>query len=711
MNLRLLKFILFLPLFAACQVGSEILPPDSGENGNVSDFSCTLSAESLTFDKAYDYEPSSLSVSVGEETVVVDLSGAPWMEVEGDIMTISPNTEITLSFVPVEPNYSSSPREGVIVFKGKYTEESLAIPVSQAASFQDTEESLLNGWRLDSDLASSDSWKNGGVMVANKGDLKGLLTIEHSANSPVRIVPDDNRGTFTGMRPGDAVLLRTPIKSLAAGTDVSAMINLGHKSQGEKCRWVAEYWDENQWNEIRKFSTCYDAVDEKYNYNVATVICDFTLVEDIVNDYVKVRFRLLEGQESDVFFVASSPWTGAALEVNSAYPPVTDYKKVLILGNSFTYYWGSPFVLKQIARSQGHRLDVRVHSEPGATLAEHDSSYSLSDEAIDEGGYHYAILQDVSTAHAKFADGNLKYLEDAKRITDAVLAESRSCRFILENTWAYPGEDNDFGGYGSYDTFYEKLQAGCSHIAKSLRADISPVSLAFDKARTSHSDIVLLYNKDNHHPSRKGTYLKSCVNYLKIYGGEFGSAPYNGEVESADEAAVLRQIAIDAVNYVPEEKPKETLTLTMDFASWPFLPVTSATSTSTKSQTQDAYTFTQDGVEYPIEIYAPTDGYYFTGSALRFDETGGGYIKIPAIEDKALVELTVTITNGSGEKVIYVSSDGTDKGDIGNLRVSSGGTKTNSVQLTGTMLNTSYYLYTKSTKTQIGKIVLLYESY
>ena len=38
MNLRLLKFILFLPLFVACQVGSEILPPDSGDNGKVSDF-------------------------------------------------------------------------------------------------------------------------------------------------------------------------------------------------------------------------------------------------------------------------------------------------------------------------------------------------------------------------------------------------------------------------------------------------------------------------------------------------------------------------------------------------------------------------------------------------------------------------------------------------------------------------------------------------
>ena len=181
MNLKLLKFILFLPLFIACQAGSEILPPDGDELGGASDFSLTLSEESLAFAHAYDYEPASLTVAVGDETVVVDMSGAPWMEVEGDVTVIAPNTEVTLNFVPREPNYSADVREGVIIFKGKYTKESVEVSVNQGGSYQDAQESLA----------------------------EVILTLEHSVNSEVLENGDD--GSFTGIRPGDAVLLRIPV--------------------------------------------------------------------------------------------------------------------------------------------------------------------------------------------------------------------------------------------------------------------------------------------------------------------------------------------------------------------------------------------------------------------------------------------------------------------------------------------------------------------
>ena len=76
MNLKVLKSILLIPFFIACQAGSEIIPPDSGDNGTASDFSCVLSSQTLVFDHAYDYQPASLTASVGDERVVVDLSGA-----------------------------------------------------------------------------------------------------------------------------------------------------------------------------------------------------------------------------------------------------------------------------------------------------------------------------------------------------------------------------------------------------------------------------------------------------------------------------------------------------------------------------------------------------------------------------------------------------------------------------------------------------------
>ena len=706
MNLRLLKLSLIIPFFIACQAGSEIIPPEGGEEG-ASDFSCTLSQTSFSFDHAYDYAPGDLTVAIGEERVIVDMSGAPWMEIGENVASIEPNSEVTLKLAPAEPNYSPSPRSGVIVLKGKYTGQSVEIDVTQAGSFQDADESLANGWRLDSDLAPSDSWRNGKLMTANKGGLKGLLTLEHSINSPVQILEDDKRGTFTGIRPGDALLLRAPVKDLAAGTDVSAMICIGHKTTGEKSKWVAEYWDEGIWNEIRTFNTCNDALD----FNFSTFICDFTLKEQVVNDYVKVRFRLVSGQEGAVNFIAASPWTGAALEVNAGYPAITDTKKILILGNSFTHYWGSPFVLKQIARSQGHRLDMRVHSEPGVSLKEHTTDFTLSRDIINEGGYDFAILQENSITHAKYADKvNTTALSETNALADAIKAESQTCRIVLENTWAYSEEN--YKGYGSYEAFYEKLVAGCNEIAQSVRLEVSPIGTAFKKVTDNYPDINCLYT-DNHHASCNGAYLKSCVNYLRLYGGGFNDNPYPGEATSPEFAQTLRTVAYNVVNDVPEVTPKEPVTITLDFASWPLSPSLAKGSSSNTIKTKDTYTYTENDETYQFEIYAPTHGYFYNGTALRFQSTGGGYIMLPAIEGKSLVELTVAITNTSNKSVHLFSNEpdmSTTEitGDILNNK-SIAKQSSATFKLTGTASGQSYYLYSKTTHTQIGKIVMTYE--
>ena len=671
MNLKLLKFTLFIPLFVACQAGSEILSPDGDDMGGISDFSITLSAESLTFDHAYDYAPSSMSVAIGEETVIVDLTRAPWMEVEGDVTVILPNTEVVLNFVPREPNYDADVRSGVICFKGKYTGKSKEVNVTQAGSYQDVRDTL--------------------------DDV--ILTLEHSVNSDV--VRNDD-GTFAGMRPGDAVLLRVPVKSLATGTDVSAMVNIGHQAGGSKSRWAAEYWDEGGWKLVRKFSTCCDGDD----FNHSTFICDFALTDQVDDDYVKFRLRLESGEDNTVYRIASSPWMGAAMEINSKYPAITDYRKLLVLGDSFTYCWGGPFILKQIARSQGHRLDIRVHTEHDASLAGHGNKYSLSDDAVNEGGYHVAFLQEKGGLHAEYADG--KYaaaLTDANELAKAVWLESATCKVLIENTWAY-AHDN-YMGYGSYEAFDARLQNGCDEIAASLRTEISPVGQAFARVRESHPDISCIYT-DDYNPSQDGAYLKSCVNYLKIYGGEFHDAPYNGEA-SAENAAVLRQVAYNVVNEAPEEKPKERVTFTFDFTSWPFSPDLPTGSTSSLKKDKDTYFFTHEDVDYPIEVYAPTSGYYYTGSALRFNSTGGGYITTPAVDGKALVEITVFITNTTGSKKIYISSTGSDSCDVASFDVSSSGSKSTTKSLTGTLRNKSYYIYTKANHAQIGKIILIYE--
>ena len=181
-------------------------------------------------------------------------------------------------------------------------------------------------------------------------------------------------------------------------------------------------------------------------------------------------------------------------------------------------------------------------------------------------------------------------------------------------------------------------------------------------------------------------------------------------------------VDLGVIDKVPSsEEPEqpgvsEELTITLDFsASWPFTVDAPKSENAegkmvySKSKTKDTYTLTQNGVDYQFEVYEPATGYYYTGSAFRFENgtgSNGGYIKLPAISGKKLVNATVTITNTSNKAVSF-SSDGTDKGDVAEL-VTIQKVSSHTFECTNTAENTSYYLYSKGSKLQIGKLVLTY---
>jgi hypothetical protein len=217
---------------------------------------------------------------------------------------------------------------------------------------------------------------------------------------------------------------------------------------------------------------------------------------------------------------------------------------VAVFGNSFTHYFATAFMLKELARSQGHELDMRINVKGSQYLSNH-LSLERSVDITNESGYDVALLQDQSTQHSNYAvNGTASILSDTKALTARLREKSPSATIILENTWAFP--QSSWQGYGSSAAFEEKLLAGAKAIAA---ADdntncVSPIGVAFDKAY--QSGITNLWYTDNKHPNRNGAYLKSCVNYLVIFGTPFDSNAADCGVD-ADLAARLRAIAEEVV--------------------------------------------------------------------------------------------------------------------------------------------------------------------
>ena len=98
-----------------------------------------------------------------------------------------------------------------------------------------------------------------------------------------------------------------------------------------------------------------------------------------------------------------------------------------------------------------------------------------------------------------------------------------------------------FGGFGTEAEFNRLMVKGTGMLAKAAHTSVSPIGEAFRISREERPDIDL-FSKDKKHQSEFGTYLKSCVNYLMIFGGRF-----NGEASNCcldpDSCAYLRSVA------------------------------------------------------------------------------------------------------------------------------------------------------------------------
>ena len=99
---------------------------------------------------------------------------------------------------------------------------------------------------------------------------------------------------------------------------------------------------------------------------------------------------------------------------------------------------------------------------------------------------------------------------------------------------------NSFTYYTSSPCMLKEIAWNEGHFIN-IKGRLSYISDAFFIAQKERSDFNILA-ADGSHPSKYGAYLKSCVNYLTIYGEPFGSSPADCDIEP-EIAAYLRTVA------------------------------------------------------------------------------------------------------------------------------------------------------------------------
>jgi hypothetical protein len=345
---------------------------------------------------------------------------------------------------------------------------------------------------------------------------------------------------------GDSFLFEVPAESAEAGSFVSFDATLS-ANPGAPMRWVVEWKDGDMWVAGREYVCHGPAIGKDYKYT--TIHQTYRMKNIPEDDVVRVRLRALDGVtipsmdgcETDglAMFVTSTYIGAYVMDYGTAQPK--DTTKVLCIGNSFTYYLSCPQMLKDIAWKEGHYLDVSASVKGGWTMEKH-MTYPTTEDEINQGGYDVVFLQDQSQSAAQVGSDRRKYAANVTNIAavaDMVRSVSEDCRVVLECTWAYAGKNN--GGFSCVTEFYENAGKGIKVMAKAARADVSPIRDAFRMANIERPDI-LLFADDGYHQSIYGSYLKSCVNYLVLFGEPFGDDPSDCGVDPK-KAAALRNIA------------------------------------------------------------------------------------------------------------------------------------------------------------------------
>lgn len=209
---------------------------------------------------------------------------------------------------------------------------------------------------------------------------------------------------------------------------------------------------------------------------------------------------------------------------NGGAPEKWNKKKVLFIGNSFTFYYQIPAQFSAIAHDLGIYVETYSIAVPSRTLSEHASSTNQIDLLFNKvKDFDYIVLQEQSTRpYTDYA----KFIEGITALKTKIESTQPKAEIYLYETWGSPAS----AGGNSADLIAEmeeKLYLSYSQVATDLNLNVTYVGRAFTTVK-QETDINLYFG-DNRHPGPAGSYLSACVHVASMLGGDVRKTTLSGK--------------------------------------------------------------------------------------------------------------------------------------------------------------------------------------
>lgn len=232
-----------------------------------------------------------------------------------------------------------------------------------------------------------------------------------------------------------------------------------------------------------------------------------------------------------------------------------ELKRVLFIGNSYTYVNDLPGVFSELSSSVGRHADCEMIAGGGMRFMQHASSGEVL-TALQTGQWDYVVLQGQSQEGA-FPDG--QFMQEvypyARTLDSLAKVYNSDTEVLFFMTWGYRyGDPMNCPYYDAFCTFESmslRLRENYCMMARDFSSSVVPVGVAWLRSVQQDSTVVL-HSSDNSHPSLNGTYLAACCFYGLVFGEEIHT-DYLLQGMNGQDAVYLQDVAnravVDSLNW------------------------------------------------------------------------------------------------------------------------------------------------------------------
>ncbi|MBE6597645.1 MAG: hypothetical protein E7641_08270 [Ruminococcaceae bacterium] len=217
-------------------------------------------------------------------------------------------------------------------------------------------------------------------------------------------------------------------------------------------------------------------------------------------------------------------------------------KKILFIGNSYTYYNGMPTeIFAKMCESAGISVSVRAITKGGESLLGHATEghprYDEIEEAFASEHFDYLILQEQSNTPAVKREAYFEGLEHFIK-----KGQKNGATVFLYGTWRKKEGHNAYEKYSlTKGELSEKLNDAFSEAAKIYGVGVAFVDPPFIEAENT-PNLPDPYNEDGSHPTYVGSFIAALTIIKTIFGISPTDIPFTGEL-SPEIAEKLKKIA------------------------------------------------------------------------------------------------------------------------------------------------------------------------